>query len=166
MKEDFLSLIKTKSEANIFFEFVDLLEDKTYGTETFNKSIVDKLAKEIVLKEEYEVAPPWLEEISSRISKNTKLESVRMLLDDLTHLVSGAELVKIEISFEPSRDFINDVYKIIEESGFGCFLLDLELNPKLRGGAKFFVGGKYYNLTLNAVVAKYLRTKDVIKRYL
>ena len=93
-------------------------------------------------------------------------KSVRGVLEELTKLVSGVELVKVEISFEPSQDFINEAYEAIKESGFGNFLLDIELNPELKGGAKFFIGGKYVNLTFNSIIANYLRTKDVINQYL
>lgn len=166
MKEDFLSLIKTKDEANKFFEFADLVIEKTYGTEKFDENIVDKCVAETILKAEYKVKPLWFEKIGKQLLRNMSPESVRTVLGELIKLVSKAELVKIEISFEPSQDFINETYEVIKESGFGKFLLDLELNPKLHGGAKFFVGGKYVNLTLNSIVAKYLRTKDVINQYL
>lgn len=166
MKEDFLSLIKTKDEANRFFEFADLMIEKTYGAEKFDKNIMDKCVEETMLKAEYKVKPLWFEKTCKQVSRNMSPESVRSTLEELTKLVSGAELVKIEISFEPSQDFINETYEVIKESGFGSFLLDVELNPKLKGGAKFFVGGKYVNLTLNSIVAKYLRTKDAINRYL
>lgn len=166
MKEDFVSLIKTKDEANEFYEFADMVIEKTYGTENFDKSIVDKCISETVLKAEYKAKPLWFEKICKQISRNVSPESVRAVLEELTKLASGAELVKIEISFEPSQDFINEAYETIKESGFGNFLLDIELNPKLKGGAKFFIGGKYVNLTFNLVIANYLRTKDVINQYL
>ncbi|MBU0535298.1 hypothetical protein KKC62_03860 [Patescibacteria group bacterium] len=166
MKEDFISLIKTKDEANEFYEFAGMVIEKTYGTEKFDKNIVDKCISEAVLKAEYKVKPLWFEKICRQISGNVSPKSVRAVLEELTKLVSGAELVKIEIAFEPSQDFINEAHETIKESGFGNFVLDIELNPKLKGGAKFFIGGKYVNLTFNSVIANYLRTKDVINQYL
>ena len=166
MKEDFLALIKTKDEANKFFEFVDLVVERTYGIGKFDKNILDKCVEEVVSIEGCNVNPPWFEKICKQLSRNMALESVRTLLEELSKLVSGAELVKIEVSFNPSQNFIDGIYEAIRESSPFKFLMDIEVNPKLHGGAKFFISGKYINLTLGATIAKYLRTKDVINRYL
>jgi hypothetical protein len=166
MKEDLLDLIKTKDEANKFFEFADVVTEKIYGTERFDKGVFGECVEEVMLKGDYKVKPLWLEKTCKQISRDMTPGSVKAALEKSTKLLSATELIKVEISFEPSQEFINEIYEVIKESGFGNFLLDIEFNPKLRGGAKFFIGGNYVNLTLNSVVAKYLRTKDVINRYL
>lgn len=166
MKESFLSLVKTKKNANEFFEFADLVVEKTYGVDKFSKSVIEHNFNSALEKVGCEVKPSWFDETLKQTLAKTSLESIRELFKELILLVSGAELVKVEASFEPSTDFVNEVYETVVNSGLENFLLDIEQNPKLHSGAKFFVAGKYVNLTLSAIISKYLRTKDVINKYL
>jgi F0F1-type ATP synthase delta subunit len=159
-----LGILKTKENANQFTELVKFLSGKTFSTEEFD---IDK----VVANRYGDKVPFWLKDIKRELVGSNDLESIRSCLLELESVVDNAPLVRVEISFTPSRDFVSSLYEIVGKmrvSGISkdSFLIDFEVNTALVGGAKLHIGGKYVDLSLKKILVNYLETNDVIKRYL
>lgn len=159
-----LGILKTKENANQFTEFVKFLSGKTFSTEEFD---VDK----VVAMKYGDSVPFWFVDIKKELVKNNDLECTRNCLLELENIVDKAPLVRVEISFNPSKNFVGSLYAIVGKlrvSGIseGSFLVDFEVNDSFGGGAKLHIGGKYMDLSLKNILVSYLETNNVIKRYL
>jgi len=164
IKRDILNILKTKQNANEFVEFIHFLSNETFSTDKFDvfAAVTEKYGDK---------RPGWFDSLQKNLPKDLDIKYVRECLNGLEMVVDGAEIVKIEMPFVPSNSFINDLYKLLGQSktggaSKGKFLIDVEVNESLIGGAKIYVGGKYINLTLNQMILSYLETNDAIKRYL
>lgn len=154
-----LTVLKTEKNANQLLSFIDFVSTKTFSVGEFD---IEKIAAERFKNKK----PDWFEKIKTEISKSSDLSYTRDCLERLGKIIDEADLVKVEIPFKPSEDFINEAYEIIQKAGIGNFLLDIEVNENMQGGAKFSIGGKYLDLTLKKIVLNYLETNDAINRYL
>jgi len=161
--EDVLYVLKTQEKAKDLLGFINYVREETYNTRNFD-------IEEIGSKKFGDKKPDWFEVIKSEFSKGGNLDSVREYLEDLEKSIREAEVVRVEISFKPSEDFVKESYNIIKGSRKfkkdGNFLISIEINSELEGGARFSVGGDYLDITLKKVVLNYLETNDVINRYL
>lgn len=168
LEKSFLETLKTKQEANRFFEFADLVKERMYGVEKMTDAAIDECLEHTKShrEENNSQKPKWFFVLRGKITLDFRIDLLKSLLDSIEKYVSAAELVKIEIPFAPSEFFIDEVYKTLRSSRVENFLIDIEVNRSMNGGAKLFVCGKYINLTLSKAIGKYLRTKDVIKCYL
>jgi len=164
IKENVLSILMTKENANQFTEFVKFLTGETFGTHEFEL--------ERVVKEKYDNNIPfWYEYIERELSKNCDLEHMRKYLLELESVVDNSPIVMVEIPFIPSRDFVTSLFKTIGDLGVpgiskDKFLIEFKLNASIVGGAKLHIGGRYFDLSLKKILVNYLETNNVIKRYL
>ena len=161
--EDIFYILKTQEKANNLLEFIDFIKENTFGTRNFD-------IEDIGSKKFRDRKPDWFDAIKSEFSKGRDLEAIRIRLEALEESIREAEIVKIEIAFKPSEDFINKAYDLIKSSKrfkkSGSFLICIEINEQLQGGARFSVSGDYIDVTLKNTVLNFLETNDAINRYL
>jgi hypothetical protein len=161
--ENIFCILKTQEKANELLGFVDVVRAETFGTRNFD--IESAGSKKFGDKK-----PDWFEAIKSKFLKGENLDSTRESLEELEKNIREAETVKIEIAFKPSEEFVEEAYDLIKSSKrfkkIGNFLLNIEINGELEGGARFSIGGDYLDITLKKVVLNYLETNDAINRYL
>ena len=161
--EDIFCILKTQERAKNILEFIDYVREETFDTRNFDLEGIGS-------KKFGGNKPDWFEVINSEFSKGENLDYVREYLRDLEKNIREAETVKIEIPFKPSEDFIQEAYSLIKGlrkyKKIGNFLISIEINDELEGGARFSIGGAYLDITLKKVVLNYLETNDAINRYL
>lgn len=172
-KTNILSVLKTKSDANVFVDVLKSVSDDTHSLREINleKIISDKIKL-------YDSTLGWEKYVSSlleSIISSGDMKKIRKELNSLEDNIRNAEIIRVEIPFKPTDKFVDDIYGILnrpeflntfEDNLLNNFLIDFEINKSLRGGIKIFVAGKYINLTYRSYLGKYLMSKDVIRRYL
>lgn len=161
--ENILSILKTKENANQFNDFVKFLSSETFSTEKFD-------INEAVVKKYGDKVPYWFDGIKEALAKSTNLELVRHLLFDLEKIIDNAVIVKAELPFVPSDDFVEGLYEVIRDSKVldnpNGFLIEFNTEMSIAGDVKINVGGRYIDGSLRKIIVNYLETNDVIKRYL
>ena len=89
------------------------------------------------------------------------------LLKEVRDMVEKATVVKIEVNFSPSSEFISNVIKKLREKYDSMnFIVDVDTVEGLESGAMFYIDGNVIDLTVRNKVTSYLKTQDVINRYL
>jgi hypothetical protein len=162
-------ILKTKERANdflIFSEVFDSLEHYTDGVD-FTEILKGKFDEEI---------PDWFQDIlvvlqgskANEYDKDSVLEVIKVVRE----MIKKAEVVKLEMSFEPSEDFVDKTlitlgkyYIDLGEPGKNI-LLDFDVKDIGEPGALVYLEGKFLDLTLKNQVLNYLMSEDVINRYL
>lgn len=166
--EKIFKILKTKERANEFLVFSDVLQSFDYYVED-----IDFMT---VLKEKFgNRLPGWLEELLDNLpSENGQhhKEKLLELVKNVQEIIKGSEIVKIEMSFEPSEDFIDQAIKLLKGKFVDSnkkgknILLDIDLKEIGEPGALVYLDGKFLDLTLKNQVINYLMSEDVINRYL
>ena len=92
---------------------------------------------------------------------------LKSILKEIRDMMERAHVVKIEINFSPSLEFIDNVIKKLRGRYDGMnFIVDVITNEILESGAMFYIDGNVIDLTVRNKVTSYLTTQDVINRYL
>ena len=151
-KKEFSKSIKTVEEAGKFINFADLVLSKTYKTDIF--SLQESIPTDV---------GEWGSVVLS-FFKNANLEGIRKGFNDLKEYVQTLESINVSIPIKPSKEFINELYKILEESGYGEYLINLEVEKKDSLETGFSIEGKFLNFSLKDLIRKHLVSKDVINR--
>lgn len=171
MDKNILYTLKTKENASILLDFVEFLSKKTHKTGAFS---IDKFIIEFFGEKDI---PKWVDSIRSSdtgLGGAIDVGSVRAFLEGIEGMVRNADVVKMDIPFRPSENFISKVYDILvnsktlaslgkESTGF---LLDVSVIKSSEGDTKLFVRGNVLDLGMKKIVKNYLMSKDVINRYL
>lgn len=172
IEENITKVIKTKKEANEFVKFLDKLSNSTHTTADF---IVKKY-----LSDTYgEIKPGWSDmlekDLDGSLDEEKSMKNIRKKIDYYKNKIKNAKIVKIEISFEPSKKFIEEIYALLSTSdsvssldgdGKKDFLIDAVVDNSIEKGARLYLDGKYINLSLGDYVSNCLVSEDVINRYL
>lgn len=151
-KKGFSKSIKTVEEANRFTNFADKVLSKTYKIDTF--SLQEDIPEDV---------GEWGSIILASF-KNAGLEGIRVGFGDLKEYIQNLETVNICMPFKPSKEFIDGLYKILEESGYGECLINLEVERTDSLETGFSIKGSFLNFSLKNLVRKQLVSKDVISR--
>jgi len=151
-KKEFTKSIKTVEEAGRVVNFIDEVLSKTYKTDVF--SLQESIP---------EGAGEWGSIILSSF-KNAGLEEIRAEFNDLKEYVQGLETINVSMFLKPSKEFVSELYKILEASGYGEYLINLEVDETSGLETGFSIEGKFFNFSLKALIRKHLVAKDVINR--
>jgi hypothetical protein len=169
LANNIFDLLKTKDRANEFLDFFSSVKSSTHfvGGVEVQKIIQDTFG---------DSAPEW---IGTVISILPGLRSGKIEKSDLDTLALVEELVKkssevrIELSFQPSEDFIDGVLGVLKrnfdsggEQRDRNFLVNVEVTEGLEPGASVFIDGQFVDLTFRNQVINYLKSKDVVNRYI
>ena len=161
--------LKTKKRVNEFLIFCGVIESLSHR--------VGGLDIDVLINKSFgDNRPVWIDSFIDNIpgfrAGNISEEGMK-LVKNIENIINNANTVRVEIPFEPSEDFIDSVMSILIEY-FGNvsaekvqnIVIDIEVKEMSEPGALFFMEGKFINLTLRDQLISYLKSKDVINRYL
>lgn len=130
------------------------------------------LAKEFIFKEP---ELPLSEKIKGKVSKKFEnfvknLEKERIISENLKengifferlkNFLLKIPQIKIEIAFEPSREFIEKLSSFLEENAKEKIILDLVFNPAIVGGVIVEYKGKYFDFSLAKKIDEIIEKKQ------
>ena len=161
--QELFNTLQTKQRANDFLRLFDQIEGLSHHVGVFK--IEDVLS--LVYGDS---KPDWVINFLNNMP-NLMFGSISTadinLLKEIRDMVERATVVKIEINFSPSLEFIDNVIKKLRGKYDGMnFIVDVITNEILESGAMFYIDGNVIDLTVRNKVTSYLTTQDVINRYL
>lgn len=134
--EKVFQAVWTRTDAEIMMGYIDTLSDSLYGLD--NKSF-ESVAGKIP---EDKMSLVLLAEIRKRP------EDLRQgYLRELSEFVKSCEIMTLTVAINLSRDTIEEIVESLR-SKWGKLVLDLQIDPKIVGGAKISWRGKYFEKTL------------------
>ena len=151
---DILTSLRTTEDLNeLSFEIDNLLSSIF---ETNNQSF-DKALKSISID--------TAKKINDAISKNgintANKELIRNFLDGLKKLLGKFKTIRLIISIDPSHNVIENIHNwVVSNLGEG-YLLDIETNQNLLGGAIIEFDGKYKDFTVKKDLENVFLSKKI-----
>ena len=151
---DILTSLRTTEDLNeLSFEIDNLLSSIF---ETNNQSF-DKALKSISID--------TAKKINDAISKNgintANKELIRNFLDGLKKLLGKFKTIRLIISIDPSHNVIENIHNwVVSNLGEG-YLLDIETNQNLLGGAIIEFDGKYKYFTVKKDLENVFLSKKI-----
>ena len=133
---EILTYAKTTRELNLLSEELDLLEGSLFRGEagSFDSALASDVREEVasairnLLK-------------NSGLDKGKLISDVKLEIANLTHL-------KITMAYEPDSSVISMIYTWAKENIAEKFVLDINSDPKILGGALISWKGKYGDFSL------------------
>ena len=161
--QDLFDILKTKQRVNSFIRLYDVLEGFTHHVGNIDmKGILSSVYGNNI--------PDWVRNINTYVPgfDSGKLDSSNMeILKSVKGLIDKSVAVKIELPFEPSLGFVDEVIKELRNNYDSMnFIVDVDTLENLESGAMFYIEGNVIDLTVRKKVTNYLKTQDVINRYL
>ncbi|MBU0569154.1 hypothetical protein KKB40_00040 [Patescibacteria group bacterium] len=152
MYSEILSKIKTAEDAEKMIEEIDILLNSMYFVkdDTFDKQDPRKVAEQsfdLILKSKIRA---WTAQILiNEFSKEGVNKTV--FLQELKNKLESYKIFKLDIAFEPTRDFIEKIYDFVSKNISDEILLEINYVPGLIGGAVMVFNGKYRDFSLKKV---------------
>jgi hypothetical protein len=161
--QNFFDILKTKQRVNSFIRLYDVLDGFTHHVGNIDmKGILSSVYGNNV--------PNWVEKINMYAPGFDlgKLDDSNMgVLKSVKDLIDKSVAVKIELPFEPSLSFVDEVIKKLKGNYDSMnFIIDIDVKESSEPGAMFYIKGKIIDLTIRKRVISYLSSQDVINRYL
>lgn len=149
---DILKSTKTVSQAEQLSAEIDQLLTSLYheGKKEFEKALVSIRA---------EIAQIIKEEL---ISKDPKIENKEMIKEFLTQLkerLQSLKTINLTLAFSPPQQIINNIYEWINKNVGDGYVLDIEVNQDIIGGAKITFQGRYLDLSLKKTLEQVFKNK-------
>ena len=161
--QDLFDILKTKQRVNSFIRLFDVLQGFTHHVGNIDmKGILESVFGNNI--------PDWVEKINLYVPGfdlgNLGVSNME-ILKSVRNLIDKSVAVKIELPFEPSLSFVDDVIEELKNNYDGMnFIIDVDVKEGSEPGAMFYVQGKIIDLTIRKWVLSYLSSQDVINRYL
>ena len=158
--------LKTKQRANEFLRFYELTMTLPHRV---GNTDLEELIRGLFKNED----PTWLnvvrQELPAFFSGDVKKDDIGVL-DEVKDMIEKSNQVKVEMSFVPSEQFINDFINILKSNldnslGKG-FIVEFDVIEDVGMGARFYMDGKFLDLTIRSQVENYLISNDVVSRYI
>ena len=161
--QELFNILQTKQRANDFIRLFDQIEGLSHH--------VGGLDIGEVLSSIYgDNKPNWVNHFAKNISGLSSGiigESDMRLLRKVREMVENSTVVKVEINFIPSLEFISNIISTLKNKYDNMdFIIDVDTVDSLESGAIFYIEGNVIDLTVRKKVTSYLTTQDVINRYL
>lgn len=161
--QNFFDILKTKQRVNSFIRLYDVLEGFTHHVGNIDmRGILGSVFGDNM--------PDWVEKMNVFVPGFDlgKLAGTNMeILKSVKELIDKSIAVKIELPFEPSLGFVDEVIKELRSNYDGMnFIVDVDVREGSEPGAMIYVQGKIMDLTIRKRVLSYLSSQDVINRYL
>lgn len=85
---------------------------------------------------------------------------IRDFLDTLKGLIKKFKVIKLILAFDPTRKTIENIHEAVSESiGIG-YILDVEIDESVLGGAVVIFNGKYKDFTLRKSLEEVFANKN------
>lgn len=151
-KKELCASLKTTSEARRFVDFIDTIISESY-------KINDKFSVKASLPEN---SGKWGQLVLSLFDKpELDSDSLRSGLEELKIYVQDLSVVNISIPFNPSENFINEAYSMIEKIENQPYLIRFQVKERDSLDVGFSIHGDYLNISLKKLIRKYLVSKNV-----
>lgn len=139
MIQNIIKEIARKEEADRLLSGIDLVLKSLFN--------VKKENPEAILKKFVDVNTfKTLKEILSEYG-NSK-QDLSNFLNDLKSKLHKLKIIKLAIAFDPTINSIDNISSWIKENLGEEYILDIEKNPAILGGAIIVYGGRYQDLSL------------------
>lgn len=143
---DILTSLKTTSEIEQLASEIDTLVTSIFKANESFDSILSTISASNAQK------------IRDTFRKNSldteNKELIRNFLQRLKNLLTKFKIIRLTIAFNPSDRMINNIHSWISQNlGLG-FILHIEANPEVLGGAIIVYNGKYRDLSLSKAIEK------------
>lgn len=169
LANNIFDLLKTKDRANEFLDFFSSVKSSTH--------FVAGVDMQKIIQDTFgDNAPEWVDIVISILPglKSGKIENSDIeILTLVEELVKKSYEVRVELSFQPSEDFIDGVLGVLKRNydggvgqGVRNFLVKVEVTEGLEPGASVFIDGQLVDLTFRNQVINYLKSEDVVNRYI
>lgn len=145
--ETISALVRTRSEANLLLEEIDILTKSLYKIGSGNldaaleSSIRAKTANAIKLF----LGTEGHEEVFNRLRER----------------VNNLEYINLTLGFEPTLETLGRISNWVRQNIKDDIALDLSIDKSILGGAKIEYKGRIFNSTLLSRVDEYFKTNDV-----
>jgi len=160
---DLFNNLQTKERSNDFIRLFDYIEGLTHRVGGFS---IEEALKSVFGDNKPDWVYQFVKNIPSLESGNIS-DGDMNLLREVREMIEKSTVVKIEINFSPSLEFVSNVIKILRENyGDMNFIIDIDVLENLESGAMFYIGGNVIDLTVRNKVTSYLIAQDVINRFL
>lgn len=168
LENKIFNILKTKKCANEFLDFSNSIKSLTHH-------VGDVDVNDIAVKTFGENVPGWVLDVIKMMPglSSGKIDTSEISVFELVEdMIRKSSEVKIEMSFEPSDEFIDKVLEILKtrlgekDASPQNFLITIEVNEGADPGALFYIDGRFVDLTVKNQVVNYLSSQDVISRYL
>lgn len=149
---DILKSTKTVAQAEQLESEIDSLLNSLFheGRKDFEKALNSI---------NYEVAEVIRNEFLNKDPDVKNKEVIREFLNQLKDNVQNLRTIKLSLAFSPSQDSIDKIHDwIIENIGDG-YILDLQVDSTIIGGARIFFQGKYSDSSLKKTLDQVFKTK-------
>lgn len=150
---DFINSIETIGERDQIASEIDYLLESIF--ENSNDPLTNALKKISVQTEE---------KLKGIFKKNNldilDRETVKNDLSQLKKILKSFKVIKLSIAFYPSREIIEKVSKWIKSNLGAEYLLDIEVNKSIIGGAIIVFNGKYRDMTLRKTLEETFANKN------
>jgi hypothetical protein len=154
MYSEILDRIRTKTEADLLIQEVDLLLSSLYGAE--EGSFEETLKNSVRLG----VASVIRKEISrSDIGKEEFLEGLKKQIGKLN-------VLRLVIAFEPTESNVNRIHEWVKENIGNSVIPDIVCDQSVLAGAVIIYKGKYKDFSLRRVLEKKFEDPGKIFEYL
>lgn len=147
---DLLSHVRTTSEVEKLFYEIDMLIGSVFKKTPFEESlkfvdvVTSGLIKDALFKNNIKI---------------TDKSTIKDFLVTLREKIHNLKPFKICLAFEPPQAIINTIFSwILRNLGFG-YVLDVEENKGIIGGAIISFGGKYKDYSLRKTIEEAFRNK-------
>jgi len=150
--KDLKEKIITKEDLNLTLEQINLIEDLLFKdvTTPLLKKCEQKINEDLKI-----IIKIWEEEKIIAHSPDEQFSFFETLKKELNHFF----LVKLEIAFEPSRDFLERVKDWLKENLNQEIILEVKKNPQIVGGLIIEYQGKYLDLSLAKKIDEIIEQK-------
>lgn len=149
---DLITSLKTVEEVDNLASEIDNLETSLFKS---SKMSLDKAIESISI-----ITGKKIMEIFSKnnLDMNDK-ELIRDFLETLKDLIKKFKVIKLILAFDPSLKTIQNIHEQVSEKlGIG-YILDIEIDESVLGGAVIIFNGKYKDFTLRKAIDEVFASK-------
>ncbi len=102
----------------------------------------------------------WFSLVAARLG--THVSNISQEVASMSEVILKAPKITLEIPFEPTDSFKNNIYSLLLANSYKGFLLDIKVDESVVCGAKVFVNGHYIDATLAPRVRKFLEETNAL----
>lgn len=150
---DLTNYIKTTRNLDDFSSEIDKLLESIFQP-SINKSF-DSALKEISVR-----TAGWIKDVFLKNNLDiSNREVIKNFLTRLKEQLKKYKTIKLTIAFEPSYSSIENIYNWVLEALDNSYILDIDVNTAILGGAIVVFNGQYRDLTLKKNLKDLFNTK-------
>lgn len=157
---DLITSLKTTQEVDNLSLEIDQLSSSLFDSENLS---LDKALNLISTNSAKKISEIFTKNNLSRENK----ESIKDFLDTLASLIKKFKVIKLILSFDPTRKTIENTHAFVSQNIGTGYILDIEVLENVLAGAAIMFNGKYKDFTLRKSLEEaFANKRDEIVRTL